>query len=300
MKNEFFLEISIPTYNRPKSIVSQVRSILPQLTEEVGLVVRDNKSLIPVKTLFTEQELQKFKLIENSQNIGGDGNILECFKNSRGRWIWVLGDDDILFDNIINKVVQFLKSLDEEVCYVNFGAKSSGNFIGFNSFVNEINSPKALGNCFWISKCVYRDYLRDNSLFYYYSNLSSMIGQFICVLKYLENETSGKNVVAISEMKLFDDSPNDVSWSHIQFIKRTMIALDAFENKHLLCHSIFKALLITHLMMLKIMIDKKNIKFKDFISMFFLIQNRYGFYSIIKMTKFLCFKLFVYAIIKLL
>ena len=50
------LTIGIPTYNRPESIQKTVRTLLPQLNENVVLRVWDNCSVSPVSDLFTEEE----------------------------------------------------------------------------------------------------------------------------------------------------------------------------------------------------------------------------------------------------
>lgn len=50
------LTIAIPTYNRPDKIQKQVRLLLPQLTPEVKLTIRDNNSLRPVVSLFNTTE----------------------------------------------------------------------------------------------------------------------------------------------------------------------------------------------------------------------------------------------------
>ena len=54
--NQKLLSICIPTYNRIEQIQKQVRLLLPQLTEEVQLVVYDNHSDMSIRELFTEQE----------------------------------------------------------------------------------------------------------------------------------------------------------------------------------------------------------------------------------------------------
>ena len=59
-ENKPLLTICIPTYNRKEKIQKQVRKILPQLTDEVILVVNDNNSSYDIYELFTEEEKAQY------------------------------------------------------------------------------------------------------------------------------------------------------------------------------------------------------------------------------------------------
>ena len=104
------LTISIPTYNRVDCIQRMVRTILPQLTNEVNLIVIDNQSPYDIYSLFTEEEKTQFDLRRNDVNIGGDANIARCFEVARTKWVWVLGDDDIILPDAVSRVLETIKS----------------------------------------------------------------------------------------------------------------------------------------------------------------------------------------------
>ena len=55
------LTISIATYNRPESLKNQALSLIPQLTDQVLLVIRDNKSNYDINDIFTKEQLVRFE-----------------------------------------------------------------------------------------------------------------------------------------------------------------------------------------------------------------------------------------------
>jgi glycosyltransferase involved in cell wall biosynthesis len=105
-----FITIAIPTFNRPKALAKCLAKILPQCGSSVSLVVLDNHSLPSVQDVFNDL-LQQFPWVDavylrNASNIGPFANILRCFQETQTKWLWVLGDDDIIkpdaVENIIN------------------------------------------------------------------------------------------------------------------------------------------------------------------------------------------------------
>ena len=98
IKNKI-LTICIPTYNRPQALNDQLQVLLPQLNNEVKLIVRDNNSNYDIKKLFPELNYDKFEYIRNDFNIGADANIARCMENCNTKWLWILGDDDLIKNN---------------------------------------------------------------------------------------------------------------------------------------------------------------------------------------------------------
>jgi hypothetical protein len=48
--------------------------------------------------------------IRNNENIGPDNNFIQCFKLSQGKYFWLLGDDDVVIEGAIEKIINLLKS----------------------------------------------------------------------------------------------------------------------------------------------------------------------------------------------
>ena len=100
------LTIAIPTYNRKKYLKECLDHVIPQVGEDIELIVCDNASEDGTDE-FMEYYCQKYsfiKYLRNKKNIGPDGNFLRCLREGKGEFIHLLSDDDILLDGSINEI----------------------------------------------------------------------------------------------------------------------------------------------------------------------------------------------------
>jgi GT2 family glycosyltransferase len=166
------LTIAIPTYNREKKLVNQLKSIFFQSEyKDVEIVILDNHSNYDIanclKNHFSFQELSNVELIKNPFNIGVYGNVANSFMFCRTKYMWLLSDDDeTLCDSIKNvllnieknkdiaifkySIYNFVPEEDKIICnitefidYYKSGIHSSGNmiFISNNIFNMELLIP---------------------------------------------------------------------------------------------------------------------------------------------------------------
>jgi glycosyltransferase involved in cell wall biosynthesis len=233
MKNNFekdnsLLTICIPTFNRPEEIKKQVYLLLPQLDERVHLVVYDNCSDTPLNSYFTENELSKFTLIRNKVNVGADANIARCFENCETKWLWTLSDDDFVRQDAVKFIMEHLNNKSDTV-FLNFCKGLSFKTKGFNELINEFKNPTVFSSSFTMSSCLYNVNKLKFSLQNYYSNLSSMMGTIILVLKYVQiNEDA---ICEFIDESLIDSYNDQVGWDYRVYIRRTRLFIDAFYNK---------------------------------------------------------------------
>lgn len=142
--NSPLLTIAIPTYNRAELLSICLESILSQLDAdslaEVELLVSDNAS-----TDNTEQVVEAFAkeckifYFKNKSNLGFDGNFIQCFDKSHGKYLWVFSDDDLLLPGALLQILSMLRSNDYGV--LQLGA------VGYIKDVKEVESffqPKSL------------------------------------------------------------------------------------------------------------------------------------------------------------
>lgn len=110
------LTIAIPTYNRVAYLGDLLSSLFDQLLTEpfVELIISDNASSDETPVLINEYRRRGLPLryIRNETNLGADGNILQCFEQARGKYVWIIGDDDILLEGCI-KQLMFHLAIDE-------------------------------------------------------------------------------------------------------------------------------------------------------------------------------------------
>ena len=120
----FLLTIAVPTYNRAKYLDLCLSMICQQLRPEdstVELLVSNNCS-----TDETDGVVQKYislghpiTYLRNAENIGADRNFVQCFSRANGKYVLLLGDDDVLLDGAVDKIVAILKTGDYGVVFLN-------------------------------------------------------------------------------------------------------------------------------------------------------------------------------------
>jgi abequosyltransferase len=111
------LTIAIPTYNRARFLEELLNCLQPQLSLQpsIELIVSDNAS-----TDETQQLAEKFarngllfRYIRNAENIGPDKNFLQCLNLAAGKYVWLLGDDDLLTPDALAQLISLLQQGEE-------------------------------------------------------------------------------------------------------------------------------------------------------------------------------------------
>ncbi len=117
------LSIAIPTFNRGKYLAESLRALAPQLAGElrVELIISDNSSSDDTQTVVGSflREGLSCRYIRNESNIGADANFLQCFREARGKYVWLLGDDDILVPGGLAKILPLLETGNYSLVYLN-------------------------------------------------------------------------------------------------------------------------------------------------------------------------------------
>jgi len=119
-----FLTIAIPTYNGASSYLKVVLDFLIPILQdgnEVEIVVSDNCSSDDTPNLLSGYaKFQGFRYFRQKSNIGFKNNMLFLINNLvQSEYCWFLGDDDILFPNVVRQVVSFLRK--SKVDFVKIG-----------------------------------------------------------------------------------------------------------------------------------------------------------------------------------
>lgn len=120
----FLWSICIPTYNRAKYLNRNLTAIFHQmhddLYDQIEILVSDNAS-----TDETEQVIKSFLLMgknityyRNNSNVGSDANFLSCVEKAQGKYVLLLGDDDILLDGSLDTILSVLREDDYGLVYL--------------------------------------------------------------------------------------------------------------------------------------------------------------------------------------
>jgi len=116
------LTIAIPTYNRVRYLRELLSVLFNQLLSEprVELIVSDNAS--PDDTPQVVEEYQRrglqIRSIRHETNIGADANFLQCFEKSRGKYVWIFGDDDVIVEGGVAAILSICEADEYDILYV--------------------------------------------------------------------------------------------------------------------------------------------------------------------------------------
>lgn len=115
-----FLSICIPSYNRAEFLRPLLESIYNQSYEfnsnDFEVIICEDVS--PQRNLII-QEYQEFirdrkfnniRLILNEDNLGYDKNLRKCIKSAVGKYCLIMGNDDLLNDGALAKMINVLKN----------------------------------------------------------------------------------------------------------------------------------------------------------------------------------------------
>ena len=93
------LTIAIPTFNRS----SYLSLTLAQLSRELKTVDESSVEVLVSDNCSSDDT-------PHAENIGSDANTAQCFNLARGKYVLILGDDDLLIDGALSSLSSHLRS----------------------------------------------------------------------------------------------------------------------------------------------------------------------------------------------
>lgn len=118
------LTIAIPTYNRLDCLRTLVAALFaqidatPELAEKVEIMVVDNCSADGTASYIRSVSRACFTPFVHETNRGADFNVRYCFQNARGRYVWIIGDDDLPGNGSILKVLEHVEAAAPDLVYL--------------------------------------------------------------------------------------------------------------------------------------------------------------------------------------
>jgi glycosyltransferase involved in cell wall biosynthesis len=143
------LSIGIPTFNRASRLNSLLNSIVQQcarFAQEVEIIVSDNASTDETKEV-VERYRGQFPIIysRNRVNEGACRNVqILGSALSNGRFTWLIGDDDLVRQDAIQRVLAVIKQLpDVHFIFANTSPRSAEEYAArtINGLVNSGDFP---------------------------------------------------------------------------------------------------------------------------------------------------------------
>ncbi|MBN3033565.1 MAG: glycosyltransferase family 2 protein [Candidatus Saganbacteria bacterium] len=119
------LSICIPTYNRAETLQEAVASILAQAAEvkagDFEVLISDNASTDSTDAVIDKIKASTkltVKYFKNEKNVGMDNNFQLLVGRALGRYIWLLGSDDLLAPGALKSVLRELEGEDQVDLYL--------------------------------------------------------------------------------------------------------------------------------------------------------------------------------------
>lgn len=139
------LTIAIPTYKRPQLLALLLNSIvqdIAQWPDDFELIVSDNASLDETCTVVSSysQKGLPIKYVVNETNIGPDRNIDACFNLASGKYVWVIGDDEILYRGAVQYVLELCRAKQFGVLHLS----SRGFYQGQQGLIMPLAKPNTV------------------------------------------------------------------------------------------------------------------------------------------------------------
>lgn len=107
------LSLCFPTYNRDwcmKEQITRLSKCSKNVLDRIEIIISDNCSTDDTEIIVHNAMLNGFECIynRNNENLGMDGNFVTCFKMAKGKYVWLLGDDDFILPDALEKIVNKL------------------------------------------------------------------------------------------------------------------------------------------------------------------------------------------------
>lgn len=115
------ISVCIPTYNRPEHLNNCLNSLSLQTNKNFEVCISDNCSKTNVgKIIKTYKNKLKIKYNRNKRNLGFALNLLKVSKMASGKFIWFLGNDDLLIPTAIKNLTMIIKkNKDVDFIWIN-------------------------------------------------------------------------------------------------------------------------------------------------------------------------------------
>jgi len=132
------LSICIPTWNRSKILDISLKNFLDQIKDvnlpELELYVSDNCSEDETEQVVKKYISQGLPITynRNESNIGAAGNFVKCMQWASGKYILLLGDDDVLKQGALKYILDMLRGKDYGLLHLNQCVKNDGEPIVYN------------------------------------------------------------------------------------------------------------------------------------------------------------------------
>ena len=266
--NNILLSICIPTYNRADKLDKNLNLLINAIGkhENIEIFISDNCSSDNTKSIVS-QYLSLTNIINyhrNNENIGPDKNFLQCFKLAKGKYIWLLGDDDYVLGESLPRIIAVLSKGEYGLVHLRKFNNTTGPIIYTDSqlFLVDVDFMITFMSANIInSKYVNNVIVSDNMLS---SNL-------LQVFFYIESALSGKQNVMFNSNVFYPQDINNSNGGYNffkVFIVNYLTVFKYYLNKRQISNvtykkikrRIFKTLILNHIVKILLLNQMPNMQ----------------------------------------
>ncbi|MDC0382748.1 glycosyltransferase family 2 protein [Flavobacteriaceae bacterium] len=136
------LSLCIPTFNRSDFLSDLFESLTFNSSKDFELIIVDNCSTDNTfETVCNFKKKLNIQYFLNEKNMGVNYSVKKIIKNANGKYIWIIGDDEILYKNSIDFIIKMLGQELPDLVSLNFDYKKI-NSSYVNSEAEKINFDK--------------------------------------------------------------------------------------------------------------------------------------------------------------
>ena len=108
------ISLCIPTYNRLQSLKNCLNSLSLQTNLNFEVCISDNFSSENIENIIKPfQSKLKIKFSRNNENLGAAPNFMKVASMAENKFIWFLGDDDLLVPDAIEKLIKLIEENED-------------------------------------------------------------------------------------------------------------------------------------------------------------------------------------------
>jgi glycosyltransferase involved in cell wall biosynthesis len=142
------IQIYIATYNRPKTVLVSVNSVLAQTFKSFELIVSDNSDNNETQSILSNIKDEKFKYIKRKVLYTGLEHLNLILSEITANYFMIFHDDDVMHPGMVGKLQSFLND-NSNIVAVGANARKVKNGKLTNLFLHSkndilIKSPKEL------------------------------------------------------------------------------------------------------------------------------------------------------------
>ncbi len=172
MKNPI-LSISIPTYNRIRQLEELIRHLLSFSSDEIEVVVTDNKSQDGTVQRLLQIKDNRLKIYENKEAVPGYYNMILGLYHASGKYVMHCNDRDWIYTEALTPLLQLLEKNDYSyISTTRHFLEASGSLTvygkGYDSILNQKYTRHPTGMIFhtglmhkYLPKEHYRQFVDD-------------------------------------------------------------------------------------------------------------------------------------------